>query len=511
MQPIKLYPVYVNGENRKYQFLLGEGVPDDCGCPVMDTKTINAVVSDSLVPGLPVGMGCDDCNPIEQEDVRAVVDDDPATAAHRGFPPGGCGCMPIKWEDILTSSDNDIGITEESGIPEMPEGRLYIHVEQGWVPLKGTPMDYEPRRLYIPDFNPLVYKEGTDMLLVTRGIGDWEHDISGGGFLCRMEDTLACDEFRYNENTYRQYMWVWVKKGFPYLSIIPVTSTGTGMYIGNGEFNATQTFMYNDSPGWSAHLRLKFEDHLTMELEDMKSGGGIKGKDIAGYAEKCYGITPDHVDMEITLRTNDDIYITMPVGEDMVCATDLAALDPSHRFTDNGQYVDGMYLQGLITIYDQPDEIFTVVRSNNILFTPLMFARMIAGDEKINLPDDMVIEKPRFVNKTINNVYEMTARTDSRSNIIQPVFFRARELGNMVFHPAVSENISINLDAYKASVDTFILKVEGVFFRETGRVPSGVIFNIKGSMLPGTQASGTYYILNQDENLVTTGKYTYEQ
>ena len=105
----------------------------------------------------------------------------------------------------------------------------------------------------------------------------------------------------------------------------------------------------------------------------------------------------------------------------------------------------------------------------------------------------------------------MTSQTDSKSNIVQPVFFRARDLANIIVHPEVTENICINLDAYKAKVTTFHIKIEGTTFTEIGRTESGVIFKVQGNLLPGKLAGGVYYILDQDANLVTTGKYIYER
>ena len=81
----------------------------------------------------------------------------------------------------------------------------------------------------------------------------------------------------------------------------------------------------------------------------------------------------------------------------------------------------------------------------------------------------------------------------------------------MVFHPAVVENICINLDQYKAKVDKFVLKLEGCSFTEIGRTSAGVIFKIDGRSLPNMITSGLYYILNSSGELVTTGKYMYEE
>jgi hypothetical protein len=56
-----------------------------------------------------------------------------------------------------------------------------------------------------------------------------------------------------------------------------------------------------------------------------------------------------------------------------------------------------------------------------------------------------------------------------------------------------------------------MLKLEGYAFPEVGRTPAGILFKINGPVLPGATNSGLYYVLNQDSELVTTGKYTYEK
>lgn len=122
----------------------------------------------------------------------------------------------------------------------------------------------------------------------------------------------------------------------------------------------------------------------------------------------------------------------------------------------------------------------------------------------------MNIYKPRLINKTVHKVVQMTSATDSKSNIVQPIFYRTRDLALIIVHPAVTENICINLDPYKSLTTTFHIKIEGVSFIEIGRTKSGVVFQIKGSLLPGELTEGTYYILNDRGELITTGKYSYE-
>ena len=90
-----------------------------------------------------------------------------------------------------------------------------------------------------------------------------------------------------------------------------------------------------------------------------------------------------------------------------------------------------------------------------------------------------------------------------------PVRLNLVNTNDIIIHPEVNEIISINLDSYKYKVDRFILRIEGVNYNEYGRVSSGVLFKVNGGSLPGNVIDGTYYILDYESNLVTTGKYKY--
>lgn len=149
-------------------------------------------------------------------------------------------------------------------------------------------------------------------------------------------------------------------------------------------------------------------------------------------------------------------------------------------------------------------------RTNMVPVTSTMWAFWKAGST-IEIGNFKMSNFPRTINKTIQQVTNISATTSSHAGIVQPVFIRVQKAANIVVHPAVNENICINLDAYKASVEEFTLKIEGASFPETGRTASGVIFNVVGNDLPANLLSGVYYILNENKDLVTTGRYTYEQ
>jgi hypothetical protein len=156
----------------------------------------------------------------------------------------------------------------------------------------------------------------------------------------------------------------------------------------------------------------------------------------------------------------------------------------------------------------------TYILSNEVPITQEIFKYFVGWDldslknrQKI---DDMKITNYTLVNKIVNEIVQLERPDKSKSNIIQPVFFRSVDSEFITIHPSVTENICINLDSYKHLVDSFLLQIEGVKFAEIGRLKAGVVFKVFGNRLPKKISSGQYYILNQDSEVVTSGKYIYE-
>lgn len=147
--------------------------------------------------------------------------------------------------------------------------------------------------------------------------------------------------------------------------------------------------------------------------------------------------------------------------------------------------------------------------SGDIVYPKYYMSEILTYEEKYSDPI-MKIYNINTVNKIQQNVIQMERPADYKANIIKPVFFKVQPLNDITIHPDVTEQISIDLDAYKSKASSFMLKIEGVTFVEYGRSSTGVIFKIIGQSLPGTISEGTYYILNQDSELITSGKYTYE-
>lgn len=376
------------------------------------------------------------------------------------------------------------------------------------------PFLFDGNYIYWPDYNPLKFNRDPDYCLQIEGCAD---------FVFGAEDCLACEPFIHEGYKYQQSVKV-PRSGTGYIALIPWKDGRPDPdYIG------AQGRLVTPSPNLTTSVELK-DNYISIVFDKSISNN------VLSYVRSFYSAPRRRADItvsaEIAIMDGDDVFWHNDTSLFKGGRFDFGLIN--WPYGNQYQWKDGLRIASIVhfvvtsyihdpecNIKDCVDEshfipktIHIDVRSNPFTLTQERYGRLLqvaSGNPiKINIPDDMNIVRPRLVNKTVQNVVEMTAQTDSKANIIQPIFFRSRELASIIVHPAVTENICINLDAYKASVDRFYIKIEGVAFYEIGRTESGVIFKVKGNMLPGKLTVGTYYILNQDAELVTTGKYKYE-
>jgi len=174
-------------------------------------------------------------------------------------------------------------------------------------------------------------------------------------------------------------------------------------------------------------------------------------------------------------------------------------------------FEEGWVMQGSMTI--NVGDTTMEILSNEFPITQDTFRYFVGWNlNEINKRykiEDMEIINYTLVNKVRNEVVQLDRPENSKSNIIQPVFFRVKDAEFLTIHPDVTENICINLDDYKSKVDTFHLQIEKCKFSQIGANQYGIIFKVVGASLPRESTEGTYYILNEDHELVTTGKYRY--
>lgn len=153
------------------------------------------------------------------------------------------------------------------------------------------------------------------------------------------------------------------------------------------------------------------------------------------------------------------------------------------------------------------------IMSDGLYLTPELFKFFIKDtnyDKKINYKLlDMNVYEITAINKIEKKIINVDRTDNYKSNIIRPVFFQTKNTNNLQIHADVNENIALNLDSYKSKVKAFRLRIEGIDFIEVGRNNSGVIFKIIGAQLPKENTSGSYYIIDENNEMVTSGYYEY--
>ena len=166
-----------------------------------------------------------------------------------------------------------------------------------------------------------------------------------------------------------------------------------------------------------------------------------------------------------------------------------------------------MYAQVYFIIQKNNEDIL-VLLSNKIYITQEIFKYLMNENiRKINLENvDMNTNNFNIVNIIENKIVTLERPNEYKSNIVKPVFVKVQEADNIRIHKSVTENICINLDAYKNKVSSFVLKIGNTNFYEIGRINSGIVFKVIGTNIQ--LDNGYYYILNNEGELVTTGKFT---
>lgn len=379
------------------------------------------------------------------------------------------------------------------------------------------PFLYDGNYLYCPDYNPVVYDRQPQYCLTVRHGGPQGEMVD---VIFDSSDFLPCSPFRHEGYNYQQAKYIGLAKGSSVqhltLQVWKNATRNDDIFEGgeaDPDYTSVQEACITDLPPFA------------ITVITNKYGICIPGniKKLEAYFRENYAYKDAiiHIAAQVAVADGDNLYWQSNTIESAP-GYDIRFKLTGWPFSMNHQWKEDLRIIGILhVVIDQPYtnengkryRINIDFRSNPFQLTEQKFAQLLSTAQHFDTItglENMHINKPRVINKNIVQVVEMTAQTDSKSNIIQPIFFRSRELANLILHPEVTENICINLDAYKAQCTRFFIKVEGTTFTEIGRTESGVIFKIQGNMLPGKVAGGVYYILNQDLDLVTTGKYIYE-
>lgn len=259
-------------------------------------------------------------------------------------------------------------------------------------------------------------------------------------------------------------------------------------------------------------LKLKFNEFYNRDIEE--------------YMEETYNIKKFKMNYGLVIGNENDLYVILnsgeikPINEYSFSKQEIL----KQNFANWDGWTPGISVVGSVDIIDEETEEQVIsLLSNSLPLTQNLFKYFVGnknGKEfkigryvinNVNIQDvDMNILNINAINKIENKIVQISKPEDTKTNLIQPVFFRSVESSNIIIHSDVTETICINLDAYKSKVSRFILQIEGINFFESGRNSSGVLFKIVGKKLPNKKTEGTYFILNQDSEAVSNGKYIYE-
>lgn len=439
------------------------------------------------------------------------------------------------------------------GVKNIWNGKEYIYDDV------KQPLKYKigKLRLYFPQFSVDTYNRGVKYALT---VNTWIHGyrVVLGSYLINRLDAIAAETIiRDYCNNYYEYVefniidpwsmifddeWDGFRKyvckeaqktnsvgSVLNFSLYPIIEND-GKYVMIDGYQGGQNSI-NISKGSNDYLNLSISTNLNEKIDNWKPSVKCEVKfnnsyidNLKEYLEETYNINANNTEIsyELVIKNSEDIYMFLEgksesniyeFTELQIDGESLTWLwwDEYHK-----NHTENLTLHAIANIgVKREDQFETIlyIKSNELPLTQEVFSYFINNSEikHVNLNDiKMNLINIDCVNKTENKIYQFDKPEDSKSNIIQPVFFKARDAVNIIVHPAVTENICINLDQFKSKVKTFIIQIEGCPFTEIGRTPAGVIFKIVGKKLPNKITEGVYYILNENSELVTDGKYTYD-
>ena len=398
-------------------------------------------------------------------------------------------------------------------------------------------------RIYFPQYSVDTFDRGTTYILsLITHIHGVEVDL--GEFIIKRKDALACVPIRFSGmEEYYEYIDLSIVDPYElhfgeaaksireslgelegtsdnssllYIGLYAVEKGENGYILRNDWGSGQNSLFLNNSDELKLQLSYLVEEHsVGLDLNYNTTYGG----DISKYFRETYNTDDVSILWQYVVMDNDNIYHESSHTTALInnCNFDITPVDEFFKSWDNWRF--GLNLRATATFFKSnlsPEYSFMSVFSNTLPLTQSLFAKMVLTDGYNDLPFkidlssiDMNNININAINKIIQNVTVVTPTDSTKNHLIQPVFYQTRELNKVVIHPSVTENIAINLDTYKPQVDRFKIQIEGIVFNEIGRTSKGIIFKIYGSMLPKDTDSGTMYVLDQNNDLVTTGKYSY--
>lgn len=314
------------------------------------------------------------------------------------------------------------------------------------------------------------------------------------------------------------------------IEIHPVKYTENKDYIKLDNYlGGLNSMLLSDSSNISLSTRIEYHSPREVELT-FSYDRNLYTNGLDEYIQETYKVDPsDNITYRstLTLYDNSNIFnIYFPQQDQEVTVFDLTPTDDSTiDFSESGDgwdtFYPGLQLKAVTEFFCEDLPLLTLI-SNPLYVTQDMFAAILENEQDIDpqsitdaLENDpninpIFMESFNIVNKTQKQIINIEKPNDFKNNLTRPVFIRAQKNNEIIVHPAVTENISINLREYKNYVETFTLRIADTEFVEYGRQSSNIIFKVVGKQLPEEIENGIYYVLDDNKELVTSGNYILE-
>ena len=294
------------------------------------------------------------------------------------------------------------------------------------------------------------------------------------------------------------------------ITITPIKKIGDDWMKLDGYDNSQSVIVLNTKNDnyLSAKLKFDFIDINPVFICDTVFNSVYDGN-LKDYLEETYQIKVDedfNIKYCFVIGDKDNPYKYTEKSFNTAEKQSVFSLD-DFSFNSWDEYIEGLYANVYVIIQKNDEDVIVLV-SNKVYITQEIFKYLFKEEiRKIDLDKiTMNTNNLNVVNIIENKIVTLERPNDYKSNIIKPIFVKVQEADSIRIHKSVTENICINLDAYKNKVDAFVLKIGDTNFYEIGRINSGIIFKVIGTNIQ--LDNGIYYILNNEGELVTTGKFT---
>ena len=294
------------------------------------------------------------------------------------------------------------------------------------------------------------------------------------------------------------------------ITITPIKKIGDDWMKLDGYDNSQSVIALNTKNDNYLSSKLKFDfTDGNPEFVCKTVFNSVYDGNLEDYLEETYQIKVDedfNIKYCFVIGDKDDPFKYIEKSYNTAVTQSEFTLD-DFSFNSWADYIEGLYANVYVIIQKNDEDVIVLV-SNKVYITQEIFKYLFKENiRKIVLDDiNMNTNNLNVVNIIENKIVTLERPNEYKSNIVKPIFVKVQEADSIRVHKSVTENICINLDAYKNKVDAFILKIGDINFYEIGRINSGIIFKVIGSNVQ--LDNGIYYILNNEGELVTTGKFT---